>query len=101
MKMVTPTCLLAPVSVVSVGCPSHLLLLADPSPRTHPTTVTIPPCPCCSYFTMQTLVKRAKHGDDGMDIDRAMMSNIAKRARFKESDIDPDAEYDYDAGVDL
>lgn len=52
-------------------------------------------------WLLQTLVKRAKHGDDGMDIDRAMMSNIAKRVRFKETDLDPDAEYDYDAGVDL
>jgi hypothetical protein len=49
----------------------------------------------------QTLVKRTKHGDDGMDIDRALMSNIAKRQRFKPTDLDPDAEYDYDAGVDL
>jgi hypothetical protein len=60
-----------------------------------------PPSPCRHHLALQTLVKRAKHGDDGMDIDRAMMSNIAKRQRFKETDIDPDAEYDFDAGIDL
>lgn len=54
-----------------------------------------------SLSSLQTLVKRAKHGDDGMDIDHALMSNIAKRQRFKETDLDPDAEYDYDAGVDM
>lgn len=64
-------------------------------------------CACdtatCVYMSVwrQTLVKRAKHGDDAADIDRVMMSNIAKRARFKEADLDPDAEYDFDAGVDL
>jgi hypothetical protein len=55
----------------------------------------------CLDPAVQTLVKRAKHGDDGMDIDRAMMTNIAKNQRFKETDIDPDAEYDFDAGIDL
>jgi hypothetical protein len=47
-------------------------------------------------------VKRAKHGDDNVgDLDRTLASNIAKRARFKEADLDADAEYDYDAGLDL
>jgi hypothetical protein len=46
-------------------------------------------------------VKRAKHGDDGMNIDAALVSSIAKRARFKEADLDPDAEYDFDAGLDM
>lgn len=46
-------------------------------------------------------MKRAKHGDDGMHIDAALMSGIAKRARFKETDLDPDAEYDHDAGLDM
>jgi hypothetical protein len=49
----------------------------------------------------QTLVKRAKHGDDFGDLDRTLASNIAKRQKFKETDLDADAEYDYDAGLDL
>lgn len=52
------------------------------------------PCP-------QTLVKRAKHGDDSMDLDRAMAANIKAKARFKEADLDADAEYDHDAGLEL
>jgi hypothetical protein len=50
---------------------------------------------------VQTLVKRAKHGDDSMDIDRSLAANIAARSRFKETDLDADAEYDYDAGLDM
>lgn len=50
---------------------------------------------------LQTLVKRAKHGDDSLDLDRTLASNIAARSRFKETDLDADAEYDYDAGLDL
>lgn len=58
-------------------------------------------CGCLVCVPLQTLVKRAKHGDTGMDIDRTLMSNIAKRQKFKETDMDPDAEYDHDAGVDM
>lgn len=47
------------------------------------------------------MVKRAKHGDDLQDIDRALMVNIAAKRRFKEADLDADAEYDYDAGLDM
>lgn len=49
----------------------------------------------------QTLVKRAKYGDDSMNLDRTMASNIAARSRFKETDLDADAEYDHDAGLEL
>ena len=49
----------------------------------------------------QTLVKRAKHGDDSMNLDRTMASNIAARSRFRETDLDADAEYDHDAGLEL
>lgn len=59
----------------------------------------VPPLSPISHS--QTLVKRAKHGDDAGDLDRTLASNIAKRAKFKEADLDADAEYDYDAGLDL
>jgi hypothetical protein len=57
--------------------------------------------PALTYAAAQTLVKRAKHGDDFGDLDRTLASNIAKRQKFKETDLDADAEYDYDAGLDL
>lgn len=50
---------------------------------------------------LQTLLKRAKHGDEAMDLDRTMASNIAVRSRFKATDLDADAEYDHDAGLEL
>jgi hypothetical protein len=51
---------------------------------------------------VQTLVKRAKHGDDAMgSLDATMAANIARRARFKATDLDADDEYDYDAGLEL
>jgi hypothetical protein len=51
----------------------------------------------------QTLVKRAKHGDDSAagGMDRAMAHNIMSRKRFKETELDPDAEYDHDAGLEM
>ncbi|WIA29191.1 hypothetical protein OEZ86_011702 [Tetradesmus obliquus] len=51
---------------------------------------------------LQTLVKRAKHGDDSVgDLDRTLAGNIARRQKFKETDLDADAEYDHDAGLEL
>jgi len=35
------------------------------------------------------------------DIDATMAHNIARRSRFKERDLEADAEYDHDAGLDL
>jgi hypothetical protein len=49
---------------------------------------------------LDTLVKRAKYGSTD-DIDATMARNIAKSAKFKETDLDADAEYDWDAGLDL
>jgi hypothetical protein len=50
---------------------------------------------------LATLVKRAKYGDTGMEMDDAMAANIARKANFKEAELDADAEYDYDAGLDM
>jgi hypothetical protein len=49
---------------------------------------------------LDTLVKRTKYGSTE-DIDATMARNIAKSAKFKETDLDADAEYDWDAGLDL
>ena len=53
---------------------------------------------------LDTLVKRTKYGQID-DMDDVMAGNIAKRSRhgrFKDSDLpDADAEYDYDAGLEL
>ena len=47
-------------------------------------------------------MKRAKHGDDSVgDLDRTLAGNIARRQKFKETDLDADAEYDHDAGLEL
>jgi hypothetical protein len=75
------------------------------SAHTHNTAyccgcLVLSPIHSCNTF-QQTLVKRAKHGDDFGDLDRTLASNIAKRQKFKETDLDADAEYDYDAGLDL
>ena len=36
-----------------------------------------------------------------MNIDRALASNIAAKKCFKGTDMDADAEYDYDAGLEM
>ncbi|GAX76750.1 hypothetical protein CEUSTIGMA_g4197.t1 [Chlamydomonas eustigma] len=52
---------------------------------------------------LQTLVKRTKYGDDGgaEDLDTAVARNISKQARFKATDLDVDAEYDFDGGLEM
>lgn len=50
---------------------------------------------------LQTLVKRAKHGDDVGDMDASLARNIMAKERFKETDLDADAEYDYDGGLEM
>lgn len=55
----------------------------------------------CQMSAVQTLVKRAKYGDDNMDMDRSLASNIIAKERFKEAELDADAEYDFDAGIEL
>lgn len=50
---------------------------------------------------LATLVKRAKYGDTGMELDSAMAANIARKANFKEAELDADAEYDFDAGLEM
>ena len=49
---------------------------------------------------LETLVKRTKYGATE-DIDATMARNIARKSNFKETDLDPDAEYDVDGGLDL
>jgi hypothetical protein len=49
---------------------------------------------------LDTLVKRTKYGTTE-DIDVVMARNIAKSSTFKTTDLDADAEYDWDAGLDL
>lgn len=49
---------------------------------------------------LDTLVKRTKYGSTE-DIDATMARNIARKTNFKETDLDPDAEYDVDGGLDL
>lgn len=49
---------------------------------------------------LDTLVKRTKYGSTE-DIDATMARNIAKTSNFKTKDLDADAEYDWDAGLDL
>ncbi|KAL6782403.1 hypothetical protein ACKKBG_A06645 [Auxenochlorella protothecoides x Auxenochlorella symbiontica] len=49
---------------------------------------------------LATLVKRAKHGGEA-DLDRSLAAGIARSARYKATDLDPDAEYDHDAGLEL
>ena len=49
---------------------------------------------------LDTMVKRSKHGlEDNMD--DIIARNIAKRSHFKDSDINADDEYDFDAGVEF
>ncbi|MEW5298260.1 MAG: hypothetical protein WDW36_001405 [Sanguina aurantia] len=50
---------------------------------------------------LATLVKRAKYGDDGTDMDAAVAGNIMSRKKFKATDLDVDAEYDYDGGLEM
>jgi len=49
---------------------------------------------------LDTLVKRTKYGTTE-DIDATMARNISKSNKFKMTDLDADAEYDWDAGLDL
>ncbi|CAD7702729.1 unnamed protein product [Ostreobium quekettii] len=49
---------------------------------------------------LRTLVKRARHGDDGGDVDAAMARRIAGRKQFKAADMNADDEYDFDVGID-
>ena len=50
---------------------------------------------------LQTLVKRARHGDDLHDLDAAFAHNIAAQARYKGKEMDVDDEYDVDGGLDM
>eukprot|EP00887_Chlorella_sp_A99_P005045 scaffold4.g5045.t1 len=49
---------------------------------------------------LSTLVKRTKHGEGG-DLDAALARGIMRSQRFKDSDMDADAEYDHDAGLEM
>ncbi|GFR46090.1 hypothetical protein Agub_g7557 [Astrephomene gubernaculifera] len=50
---------------------------------------------------LQTMLRRAKYGDDDMDMDEHLAANIAKKRKFRGTDLDVDAEYDYDGGLEL
>lgn len=50
---------------------------------------------------LQTLVKRAKHGDDLHDLDAAFAHNVAARGRYKHKDMDVDDEYEVDGGLEM
>ncbi|GMH40688.1 hypothetical protein BSKO_08592 [Bryopsis sp. KO-2023] len=50
---------------------------------------------------LKTLVKRSRYGDDTIDMDRAMAESVMRNKRYKEGEFDADAEYDFDAGIDL
>jgi len=51
---------------------------------------------------LDTLVKRTKYGDDHDDnLDKTVTANIMRKARFRAGDLDADAEYDHDAGLEL
>ena len=51
----------------------------------------------------QTLVKRAKYGDDAGadDMDAAFARNVAAKKKYKASELDPDEEYDNDGGLEM
>lgn len=49
---------------------------------------------------LATLVKRTKY-EGAADIDANLAWNISRKSRFRESDLDVDAEYDNDAGLDF
>lgn len=50
---------------------------------------------------LDTLVKRAKYGGAD-DMDAALAENIVRKgARFRERDLDVDAEYDVDGGLEM
>lgn len=49
---------------------------------------------------LDTLVKRTKY-KGAPDLDDTMARNIILNSRFKSSKLDPDAEYDYDEGLEL
>ncbi|EFJ41173.1 hypothetical protein VOLCADRAFT_119773 [Volvox carteri f. nagariensis] len=50
---------------------------------------------------LQTMLRRAKYGDDNMDMDEHLAANIAKKRKFRGTELDVDAEYDYDGGLEL
>ncbi|PNW70985.1 hypothetical protein CHLRE_17g741550v5 [Chlamydomonas reinhardtii] len=50
---------------------------------------------------LATMVRRAKYGDDDMQLDEHLAVNIAKKRKFRANDLDADAEYDYDGGIEM
>lgn len=50
---------------------------------------------------LDTLVRRARHGDDAHDMDAALAGNIRKKARYKGKELDVDDEYDVDGGMQM
>ncbi|GLI66933.1 hypothetical protein VaNZ11_010972 [Volvox africanus] len=50
---------------------------------------------------LQAMIRRAKYGDDDMDMDEHLAANIAKKRKFRGTDLDVDAEYDYDGGLEM
>jgi hypothetical protein len=49
---------------------------------------------------LATLVKRQRH-EGAHDMDAALAANIGRKARWKGNELDADAEYDHDAGLEL
>ena len=50
---------------------------------------------------IDTLVRRAKHGDDLHDLDAAFAANVAADARYKGQQMDVDDEYEVDGGLEM
>ncbi|GBF94032.1 hypothetical protein Rsub_07300 [Raphidocelis subcapitata] len=52
---------------------------------------------------LQTLVKRAKYGDDAGadDMDAAFARNVAAKKRYKGNELDPEEEYENDGGLEM
>ncbi|KXZ45589.1 hypothetical protein GPECTOR_53g82 [Gonium pectorale] len=50
---------------------------------------------------LQTMLRRAKYGDDDMNMDEHLAANIAKKRKFRGTDLDVDAEYDFDGGIEM
>lgn len=42
-----------------------------------------------------------RHGDDAIDMDKAMADTVMKSKNYRQAHFDADAEYDFDAGIDL
>lgn len=50
---------------------------------------------------LEALVAAARHGDALHDLDAALAGNIAKKARYRGTELHVDDEYDVDGGLEM